>query len=176
MPETEELERRLQNILINKFGKSATGGKKKSSLDGGKRKKASKKTSKKSSLIGGKSKKASKKTSKKTSKKASKKASKKTSKKTSKKISKRTSIVENDNVFKIKREMNPYMKARVELVKIISSKGKEKLGRSIKISENAKIIKELEKDIIEKYNLTDKIEILKKALDHFKNNMDKYIK
>ena len=67
------------------------------------------------------------------------------------------------------------MAARIELVKLISSKGKEK-GQSVPVKDNAKIIKKLEEEIIQKHKLTDKVEILKKALELFKTNIDKYLK
>ena len=156
---TEEMQNQLHNILQDKFGNNIVP-----QLEGGKRKKASKKTSKKASksmLEGGKRKKASKKASKKTSKKASKKSSKKASKKSSKTV--------------MKRELNPYMKARSALVKVMFAKAKAK-GVKLNVSESAGIIKKIEEEIIQKHKLTDKVEILKKALEHFNSNVDKYLK
>jgi len=202
---TEEMQNQLHNILQDKFGNNIVpqleGGKRKkaskktskkaskSMLEGGKRKKASKKASKKTSkkasksmLEGGKRKKASKKASKKTSKKASKsmleggkakKASKKTSKKASKKSSKKASKKSSKTVMK--RELNPYMKARSALVKVMFAKAKAK-GVKLNVSESAGIIKKIEEEIIQKHKLTDKVEILKKALEHFNSNVDKYLK
>jgi len=170
---------------------------KKFELEGGKRRKASKKTSKKASkktskkaskkstLEGGKRRKASKKTSKKTSKKASKKsslsleggkrrkASKKTSKKTSKKASKKTSKKSSKNT--VKREVNPYMMARSALIKVMFAKAKSK-GIKLTIPDSAKTIKKIEEEVIQKHKLTDKVEILKKALEFFNSNVDKYLK
>ena len=177
---TEEMQNQLHNILQDKFGNNIVP-----QLEGGKRKKASKKTSKKASksmLEGGKRKKASKKASKKTSKKASKsmleggkakKASKKTSKKASKKSSKKASKKSSKTVMK--RELNPYMKARSALVKVMFAKAKAK-GVKLNVSESAGIIKKIEEEIIQKHKLTDKVEILKKALEHFNSNVDKYLK
>ena len=162
-------------------------------LEGGKRKKASKKASK-SMLEGGKRKKASKKASKKSSKKASKKSSKKASKKSSKsmlevgkrkKDSKKSSKKSSKKASKksskksskavMKRELNPYMKARSALVKVMFAKAKAK-GVKLNVSESAGIIKKIEEEIIQKHKLTDKVEILKKALEHFNSNVDKYLK
>ena len=94
-------------------------------------------------------------------KKASKKASKKSSKKSSKTV--------------MKRELNPYMKARSALVKVMFAKAKAK-GVKLNVSESAGIIKKIEEEIIQKHKLTDKVEILKKALEHFNSNVDKYLK
>ena len=137
------------------------------SLEGGKRKKASKKASKKTS----------KKTSKKASKKSSlsleggkrRKASKKTSKKTSKKASKKSSK------HTVKREVNPYMMARSALIKVMFAKAKSKEIK-LTIPDSAKIIKKIEEEVIQKHKLTDKVEILKKALEFFNSNVDKYLK
>ena len=94
-------------------------------------------------------------------KKSSKKASKKASKKSSKTV--------------MKRELNPYMKARSALVKVMFAKAKAK-GVKLNVSESAGIIKKIEEEIIQKHKLTDKVEILKKALEHFNSNVDKYLK
>ena len=94
-------------------------------------------------------------------KKASKKVSKKASKKSSKKV--------------MKREANPYMKARSALVKVMFDKAKAKQLK-FSLSDSAIIIKKIEEEIIQKYKLTDKVEILKKALEHFNSNVDKYLK
>ena len=39
----------------------------------------------------------------------------------------------------------------------------------------SKIIKKIEEEIIQKHKLTDKVEILNKALEHFNSNVDKYL-
>jgi hypothetical protein len=44
------------------------------------------------------------------------------------------------------------------------------------VPDNAKIIKKIEEEVIQKHNLTDKVEIFKKALDLFNSNVDKYLK
>jgi hypothetical protein len=41
---------------------------------------------------------------------------------------------------------------------------------------SAKIIKKIEEEVIQKHNLTDKVDILKKALEFFNSNVDKYLK
>jgi hypothetical protein len=69
----------------------------------------------------------------------------------------------------------PYMKARSALVKVIFDKAKAK-EVELSVPESAKIIKKIEEEIIQKHKLTDKVEILKKALEHFNSNVDKYLK
>ena len=66
----------------------------------------------------------------------------------------------------------PYMKARSALVKVIFAKAKEV---ELSVPESAKIIKKIEEEIIQKHKLTDKVEILNKALEHFNSNVDKYL-
>ena len=68
-------------------------------------------------------------------------------------------------------ELNPYMKAQSALVKVMFAKEVE-----LSVPESAKIIKKIEEEIIQKHKLTDKVEILKKALEHFNSNVDKYLK
>ena len=94
-----------------------------------------------------------------------KKASKKASKKSSKRVSRTV----------MKREANPYMKARTALIKVMFAKAKAKEVK-LNVPDSAKIIKKIEEEIIQKYKLTDKVEILKKALEHFNSNVDKYLK
>ena len=162
--DTSVMERNLQNILNEKFGGA------------GKRR----------------TKKASKKASKKTSKKASKKSSvkrasvKKSSVKRSsvKKSSVKRASVKKSSVKRAsvkkggKREMNPYMKARSSLVKLIFAEAKKK-NVKLSISDSANIIKKLEADVIKETKLnkdTQKVEILEKAADHLKKNYSQYIK
>ena len=205
---TDEMQSHLHHVLQEKFGHKnkleLEGGKRKKaskkaskksslSLEGGKRKKTSKKASKKASkksslsLEGGKRKKKSKKTSKKASKKASKKSSKRVSKshtkscncekssleggskKSSKKSSKKASK------SSVKRGTNPYMMARSALIKVMFAKAKSKEFK-LTVPDSAKIIKKIEEEVIQKHKLTDKVEILKKALEFFNSNVDKYLK
>jgi len=72
-------------------------------------------------------------------------------------------------------EANPYMMARSALIKVMFAKAKSKHFK-LTVPDSAKIIKKLEEEVIQKHNLTDKVEILKKALDLFNSNVDKYLK
>ena len=65
--------------------------------------------------------------------------------------------------------------ARSALVKVMFAKAKAKEIK-LTVPESAKIIKKIEEEIIQKHKLTDKVEILKKALDLFNSNVDKYLK
>jgi hypothetical protein len=69
---------------------------------------------------------------------------------------------------------NPYMKARSALVKVIFAKAKAKEVK-LSVPKSAKIIEKIEEEIIQKHKLTDKVEILNKALEHFNSNVDKYL-
>ena len=71
-------------------------------------------------------------------------------------------------------ETNPYMKARSALVKVMFAKAKSKEFK-LTVQDSAKIIKKLEEEVAKKHNLTDKVEILKKGLDLFNSNVDKYL-
>ena len=71
-------------------------------------------------------------------------------------------------------ETNPYMKARIALVKVMFAKAKSKEFK-LTVQDSAKIIKKLEEEVAKKHNLTDKVEILKKGLDLFNSNVDKYL-
>ncbi len=68
----------------------------------------------------------------------------------------------------------PYMKARSALVKVIFDKAKAK-EVELSVPKSAKIIEKIEEEIIQKHKLTDKVEILNKALEHFNSNVDKYL-
>ena len=71
-------------------------------------------------------------------------------------------------------EANPYMMARSALIKVMFAKAKSK-DFKLSVPDSAKIIKKLEEEVAKKHNLTDKVEILKKALDLFNSNVDKYL-
>jgi hypothetical protein len=88
-------------------------------------------------------------------------------------------------------EANPYMMARSALIKVMFAKAKSKNfkltvksvftrqtreSHSETVPDSAKIIKKIEEEVIQKHNLTDKVEILKKALELFNSNVDKYLK
>jgi hypothetical protein len=88
-------------------------------------------------------------------------------------------------------EANPYMIARSALIKVMFAKAKSKKfkltvksvftrqtreSHSETVPDSAKIIKKIEEEVIQKHNLTDKVEILKKALELFNSNVDKYLK
>ena len=139
-----------------------SGGAKKSS------KKGSKKASKKSKKMSGGAKKSSKKGSKKSSKKGSKKSSKKMSggaKKSSKKASKKGS----KKMTGGKREMNPSMKAFLEL--------KSKIAKALGVPNGiapAKVAGAINKDLKEKF--PDAIERAKEAFKVFETDVEKYRK
>ena len=72
---------------------------------------------------------------------------------------------------------NPYMMARSALIKVMFAKAKAKSKEfKLTVPDSAKIIKKIEEEVIQKHNLTDKVEILKKALEIFNSNVDKYLK
>jgi hypothetical protein len=71
-------------------------------------------------------------------------------------------------------EANPYMMARSALIKVMFAKAKSNEFK-LTVPYSAKIIKKLEEEVAKKHNLTDKVEILKKALDLFNSNVDKYL-
>ena len=177
------MEQNLQNLLKEKFSNEIES---RSTLEGGKRRKSkkssrkgSKKGSKKASaeLDGGK-------------RRRSKKASKKGSKKVGggydeqeieggrrRKGSKKGSKGSKKSSRKASRAPNPYMIARIALVKALFAYAKSHNVKLL-IPESAKIINKLSAEAASKYNIseTDKIEIIKKALDVFKANSDKYVK
>jgi len=72
-------------------------------------------------------------------------------------------------------ETNPYMIARSALIKVMFAKAKSKKF-NLTVPDSAKIIKKIEEEVIQKHNLTDKVDILKKALELFNSNVDKYLK
>ena len=72
-------------------------------------------------------------------------------------------------------EANPYMMARSALIKVMFAKAKTK-NFKLTVPDSAKIIKKIEEEVAKKHNLTDKVEILKKTLDLFNSNVDKYLK
>jgi hypothetical protein len=71
-------------------------------------------------------------------------------------------------------EANPYMMARSALIKVMFAKAKSK-NFKLTVPDSAKIIKKIEEEVIKKHNLTNKVEILKKALEFFNSNVDKYL-
>jgi hypothetical protein len=87
--------------------------------------------------------------------------------------------LENGNPYMNFRKcgLNPYMEARSALVKLLFEKAKT-IEKKLNLADSTKIIKKLEEDVKQKHKLydNDKVEILKKALEHFKANVDKYLK
>lgn len=73
-----------------------------------------------------------------------------------------------------KKPLNPYMQARILLIKEISSYGRQQ-NKPVPVRENVKIIKKLENDVRSNYKIDCRTEILKKALEHFKLNASKYV-
>jgi len=67
------------------------------------------------------------------------------------------------------------MMARSALIKVMFAKAKSKKFK-LTVQDSVKIIKKIEEEVIQKHNLTDKVEILKKALELFNSNVDKYLK
>ena len=67
------------------------------------------------------------------------------------------------------------MMARSALIKVMFAKAKSKEFK-LTVPDSAKIIKKIEEEVIQKHKLTDKVEILKKALEFFNSNVDKYLK
>lgn len=87
-------------------------------------------------------------------------------------VNKSESDIESDS--ECGRVPNPYMMARSALIKVMFAKAKSK-DFKLTVPDSAKIIKKIEEEVAKKHNLTDKVEILKKALDLFNSNVDKYL-
>ena len=193
---TEDLENQLKNLLMSggamkkkaskksskKSKKSSKKSKKSSKKTSKKSKKSSKKTSKKSkkTMKGGK---ATSKKSKKASSKKSKKASKKpASKKGKKQMKSEESTIANEETSvtspepvqepiqeKPKRKANPALKAFAELSKHVA----EKLGipngpKAKKVAGAAK------RETAEKFPEMSSVDVMKKAMEHFDNNMEHF--